>query len=64
MKKIKLFLIAVLLSVSFIGFTKDLDSKHGNGGGTGAPLDGGLLALLAAGGVTYYLGRKKKKKGE
>ncbi len=28
---------------------------------TGVPLDGGLLALLAAGGVALYVGRKKKK---
>ena len=28
----------------------------------GAPLDGGLLAILAASGVTYYVAKKKKKK--
>lgn len=36
----------------------------GNGGGAdvvGAPLDGGLLALLAAAGVTYFAARRKKK---
>ena len=27
----------------------------------GAPLDGGLLALLAAAGVTYFVARKKRK---
>ena len=34
----------------------------GNGNGTvGAPLDGGLLALLAGAGVAYFGARKKKK---
>jgi hypothetical protein len=28
----------------------------------GAPLDGGLLALLAGAGITYFAARKKKKK--
>ncbi len=28
---------------------------------TGVPLDGGLLALLAGAGVTYFAARKKKK---
>jgi len=36
----------------------------GDGGAVGAPLDGGLLALLAAAGVTYFTARKKKKKAE
>jgi hypothetical protein len=62
MRKLKLFLITLLLSVSVMVLAKDLGNPAGAGGGTGAPLDGGLLALLAAGGVTYYLGRKKKEK--
>ena len=28
----------------------------------GAPLDGGLLAILGAAGVAYYAARKRKKK--
>ncbi len=28
---------------------------------TGVPLDGGLLALLAGAGITYFSARKKKK---
>lgn len=31
-------------------------------GAVGAPLDGGLLALLAGAGITYFAARKKKKK--
>jgi len=34
---------------------------HGGGGDTGAPLDGGLLAILAAAGITYFTARKRKK---
>ena len=33
-------------------------------GAVGAPLDGGLLAILGAAGVTYYVSRKKKRNGE
>ena len=28
---------------------------------TGAPLDGGILTILGAAGVAYYVARKKKK---
>jgi len=40
--------------------------KKGKGkkGSVGAPLDGGLLTILGAAGVTYYVSRKKKKNGE
>ena len=31
------------------------------GGGAGAPLDGGLLAILAGAGITYFVARKKRK---
>ena len=36
----------------------------GGGDVVGAPLDGGLLALLAAAGFTYFVARKKKKNKE
>jgi len=40
----------------------------GNGGGkgnpVGAPLDGGLLTILGAAGLTYYLVKKNKKNKE
>ncbi len=35
-----------------------------SGGATGAPLDGGLLAILAVAGITYFGARKKKKKAQ
>jgi hypothetical protein len=34
------------------------------GDAVGAPLDGGLLALLGAAGIAYYGVRRKKKRGE
>ena len=34
---------------------------NGNGGAVGAPLDGGLLALLGIAGAAYFTARKKKK---
>ncbi len=33
-------------------------------GAVGAPLDGGLLALLAGAGITYFAARKKKKNAQ
>ncbi len=30
----------------------------------GAPIDGGLLAILAAAGISYFAARKKKKQAE
>lgn len=30
----------------------------------GAPLDGGLLAILAAAGISYFAARKKKRQAE
>ena len=37
---------------------------HGGGHGNpvGAPLDGGLLTILGAAGVTYFLVRKRKQR--
>jgi len=35
-----------------------------NGQPVGAPLDGGLLTILGAAGVVYYVARKKKKQVE
>ena len=37
-------------------------NKHNNT--IGAPLDGGLLTVLGAAGVAYFVSRKKKKNGE
>lgn len=68
MKKIRTFLLLCLL---FIGFSSSVfasvivnRSKNPNqqrSRAISAPLDGGILALLGAAGVGYYLIRKKKK---
>ena len=51
-----------------IWWSTNSGSGNGSGGGgveaVGAPLDGGLLALLAAAGVTYFVARRKKKKNK
>jgi len=40
--------------------------RHGgqHGGGVGAPLDGGLLALLAGAGIAYFGARNNRRKKE
>ena len=40
------------------------NGNHHGGGTVGAPLDGGLLTILGAAGVAYFVARKKKKNGE
>lgn len=74
MKKVYFFVLTALFTVMTtaevmaggflraIGF--DGGNGPGNGGGgdvVGAPLDGGLLTILAAAGVTYFVARRKKK---
>jgi len=47
------------------GSGQTYQGRHGQGGGNaGAPLDGGLLALLAGAGAIYVAKRKKKKNAE
>ncbi len=41
-----------------------LPESSSRGGQAGAPLDGGLLALLAGAGIAYVAGRRKKKNME
>ena len=42
---------------------RQVAEKTAPGDAVGAPLDGGLLTILAAAGATYYGVRRKKKKG-
>ena len=47
------------------GSGQTYQGHHGaRGGSAGAPLDGGLLALLAGAGAIYVAKRKKKKNAE
>ncbi len=59
-------LIATSISVFATCNHTCMGGEGGNPGNSGtteteAPLDGGLLAVLAAAGVSYYVVRKKKK---
>jgi len=49
----------ILLSVSGLFAVVATSSKV-----IGAPLDGGLLAILAAAGISYFAARKKKRQAE
>ena len=44
--------------------TQTQKHQRNRNGSVGAPLDGGLLAILGAAGVAYFTARKKKKNGE
>lgn len=58
------FFILINLS-AFAGDLVDFQGGHGGRGGHAeAPLDGGLLAILAAAGITYFAARKRKKNKE
>ena len=74
MRTIKAFLVIFLLVVGSSVYAQDHghrnNGNHGHrnngnhGGQAGAPLDGGLLTVLGAGGIAYYVARKKRKKLE
>ncbi len=57
MKKTDRFLT---IMVMIFAFTPGLFAVVGNQT-TGVPLDGGLLAILAGAGITYFAARKRKK---
>ncbi len=72
MKKLYVILTLVVMTCvytpgTFAGYhrynriNKSCDSPKNT---TGVPLDGGLLALLAGAGITYFTARKKKKNEE
>lgn len=67
-KQGRYFLImGVLLLVNLSAFAGDFFNHSGDcsgGGQTAAPLDGGLLSILAVAGVTYFTARKKMKNKE
>ena len=76
MRTIKIFLIFSILGIGFtvnaMGQSNGNNGNHygqyrnGNNGNhngaVGAPLDGGLLSVLGAGGIAYYVARRKNKK--
>ena len=66
MKRLTIAVFVLLMAFSFsldvnAFFPTRRPHRHDTGNrAVGAPLDGGLLALLGAAGVAYYVSRKKK----
>jgi hypothetical protein len=65
MKKITILLFLILLG-SFASINAMSKPGHrpprGHGGCVKTPLDGGLLTILGAAGVAYFVARKGRKK--
>ena len=74
MKRIITLSFLIILLSAFTVNAMGMKSKHphqrhrnhqhnyNSGGAVGAPLDGGLLAVLGVAGVAYITARKRKKK--
>ncbi len=62
MKKFKIFMLLILLTTLFsLDLTAQSWNHHKRPHPVSAPLDGGLLTILGAAGVAYFVARKKKK---
>jgi F0F1-type ATP synthase assembly protein I len=59
--KTKVILIILLLAIVSINAFAVV---HKGGETTGVPLDGGLLTILGAAGVAYFVARRKKKNAD
>jgi len=58
-------IILIILLLAFVSINAFAVVDGGGGGGTVAvPLDGGLLSILGAAGVAYFVARRKKKNAE
>ena len=57
--KSKIILIILLLAIVSVNAFAVVD-----GGDVGVPLDGGLLTILGAAGVAYFVARRKKKNAD
>jgi hypothetical protein len=59
-----LFALTAVFSANVMGHPGRHQPSHNHNGGTsptvGAPLDGGILAILGIAGVAYFVARKKK----
>lgn len=60
--KSKIILIVLLLAI--VSFNAFAVVGGGDGGTVAVPLDGGLLSILGAAGVAYFVARRKKKNAE
>jgi F0F1-type ATP synthase assembly protein I len=59
--KSKIILIILLLAIVSINAFAVVD---GGGGDVAVPLDGGLLTILGAAGVAYFVARRKKRNAD
>jgi len=63
--KQNIILISLLFLFAFSGEAMArVQAQKRDGSCVGAPLDGGLLTILGAAGVAYFVSRKKKKNEE
>ena len=60
--KSKIILIILLLAIVSVNAFAEV--VCGGGECTGVPLDGGLLSILGAAGVAYFVARRKKKNAD
>ena len=60
--KTKMALIILLLAIVSINAFAVVDGGASNT--VGVPLDGGLLSILGAAGVAYFVARRKKKNAD
>jgi preprotein translocase subunit SecG len=61
MKSKTIFIILLLAIVSISAFAA---VQPGGSETVGVPLDGGLLSILGAAGVAYFVARRKKKNAD
>ncbi len=62
MKKIRILLFLALITGSVAVNAMARPPRNGGGGCVSTPLDGGLLSVLGAAGIVYFIARKGKKK--
>ena len=60
----KMIIIILLLAVVSMNALAVVDVDPGGGEAFGVPLDGGLLSILGAAGVAYFIARRKKKNAD
>jgi hypothetical protein len=57
-------IISVILLLALVSVNAFAVVEGGGGGDVAVPLDGGLLSILGAAGVAYFVARRKKKNAE
>jgi len=57
-------IILIILLLAFVSINAFAVVNGGGGETVAVPLDGGLLSILGAAGVAYFVARRKKKNAE